>query len=376
MSKLNFGGTELRTAELVPRLATAGVETHIVTLSQEIGAGPLADLVRQHGGTITPLPLDLRFPARFLRLLRQLRPNAVHVDCANFSGFVLTLAKVGGIPVRIAHFRGDDNQPRNMRRRANRWFFGRLLRLSATDILGVSPGSLTFGYDREWRNDQRCQVVLNGLDIDRLLLAGHDSLRTLAGAGPDDLLCVNVGRGAPDKRRSLLPPILAALRAADVPAHVFLIGPDEHDDDLLVRAAAAEHHLSSRVHILGARDDVGSLLRQADVVIHPSCVEGLPGGVLEPVALGIGTVASNLPGVRFIDEHLPGVTIVETVAAPEVWAAAVLNAAQHTASTDPAEAVHRFTRSVFAIDEAVVRHLAIYRRPRTQESVQPHGARR
>ncbi|BCJ54221.1 hypothetical protein Asp14428_56960 [Actinoplanes sp. NBRC 14428] len=84
--------------------------------------------------------------------------------------------------------------------------------------------------------------------------------------------------------------------------------------------------------------------------------------MLEPVALGIGTVAADIPGVRFIDEHLPGVTIVHTDAEPDVWAAAVLRAARHTAATNQSDAVHNFTRSVFAIDEAVRKHLAIYQR--------------
>ncbi len=362
MSELGIGGTELRTAELIPRLAAADTRVHVVTLSNDVGSGPLANVVRQHGGTITPLPLDVRFPVQFLRLLRRLRPHAVHVDCGNFSGFVLSLAAIAGTSIRVAHFRGDDNQRRSLRRRMGRRLFRRMLKVSATDILGVSDGALTFGFDPKWRNDRRCQVVLNGLDVERLLEPGSDDLRALAGAGPDDLLCINVGRGTSDKRRWLLPPILAALCRTGVDAHVFLIGPDTEDDDCRVRAAAVELGVSDRVHFLGAREDVGWLLRQADVAIHPSCVEGLPGGVLEPVALGIGTVASNLPGARFIDEHLAGVTIVDTDAEPEAWAAAVSTAVKYTATTVCADAVQDFLRSVFAPDDVATRHLAIYRR--------------
>ncbi|WDZ87855.1 glycosyltransferase family 4 protein [Micromonospora cathayae] len=363
VGELNFGGTEARTAELLPRLVAAGTEVHLVTLADRVGPGPLAGAIVRHGGSVSPLPLDVRFPARFRRLLRLLRPDVVHVDCANFSGVILCLAGLAGVPVRVAHFRGDDNQHRNRRQRVCRWIWGRLLRMSATDILGVSPSALTCGYDPAWRDDPRCRVVLNGLDLDRLRTPTGDDLRAVTGAAPGDLLCLTVGRASPEKRRWLLPPILAALRDRGVSAHAVLVGPRDDADDARVRGAAAAAGLADRVHLLGPRDDVGALLRQADVVVHPSCLEGLPGGVLEPVALGVGTVAADLPGVRFISEHLPGVTVVATDAPPAAWAAAVLTAAGHTATTDPAAAADRFARSVFSIEEATATHVAIYRRP-------------
>ncbi|MEU7925688.1 glycosyltransferase [Micromonospora sp. NPDC049107] len=362
VGELNFGGTEMRTAELLPRLWAAGVQVHLATLSDHIGPGPLAGVVRRHGGTVTPIPLDFRFAARFLGLLRRLRPDVVHVDCANFSGVLLALAALRGVPVRVAHFRGDDNQHRDLRRRVYRRAFRRLLRVFATDILGVSPSSLAVAYDPRWYDDPRCRVVLNGLDLDRLRRPSRDDLRELIGARPADLVCVSVGRASPEKRRWLLPPILAELRARGVRAHAVLVGPGDDVDDERVRAAAVAAGLAERVHLLGPRDDVGGLLSQADVVVHPSCLEGLPGGVLEPVALGIGTVAADLPGVRFINEHLPGVTIVDTEAAPGQWAHAVCVAATYTEQTSASTAAERFARSVFAIDTAVTTHLAIYRR--------------
>ncbi|MFI7022100.1 glycosyltransferase [Micromonospora sp. NPDC049900] len=380
VGELNFGGTEMRTAELLPRLAAAGVEVHLVTLSHRIGPGPLADVVTRHGGTVTPIALDADFAPRLLGLLRRLRPDVVHVDCANFSGVPLALARLCGVPVRVAHFRGDDNVRRSLRRRVYRRLCGRLLRHSATDILGVSPSSLTFGYDPQWQRDRRCRVVLNGLDLDRLRAPGRDDLRALVGAEPGALVCVSVGRASPEKRRWLLPPILAELRSLGVPAHAVLVGPgDDADDDARVRAAAHAAGLADRVHLLGPRDDVGHLLRQADVVVHPSCLEGLPGGVLEPVALGVGTVAADLPGVRFIESHLPGVAVVDTDAPPRAWAEAVRTAAAYTASTTPQTAAARFADSVFAIDAALAAHLAIYRpreHPTAQRSRQRVGSER
>lgn len=356
------GGTEMRMAEVVPPLAAAGTTTHLLPLSNVRGTGPLPDVVVVHGGTITPVPLDIRFPGRFLQVVRRMRPTAVHVDCASFSGIPLALAALAAVPVRVAHFHGDDNLPRSRRRRAARWIGQRLLRLTATDIIGVSPSSLHSGFAPTWHRDPRCQVVLNGLDIDRLRRPGPDNLRSMIGADQDELIFLTIGRAAPEKRRWLLPPIIAELRDRGIRARAVLVGACEQADDRRVRLAAEAAGVAESIHLIGVREDIGSLLAQADAVIHPSCLEGLPGGVLEPIALGIGTVAADLPGVKLIADELPGVRIVPVDAAPGLWADAAMDAALFTAASDPQAAVDRFASSVFALDAVVDTHLTMYRR--------------
>src|SRR4051794_20159600 len=101
LSEPGFGGTEMRTAELVPRLSAAGVEVHAASLSHNAGSGPLVEVIRACGGMVEPVPLTRSFPVAFLRLLGRLRPDVVHVDCANFSGVVLSLAALRRVPIRI-----------------------------------------------------------------------------------------------------------------------------------------------------------------------------------------------------------------------------------------------------------------------------------
>ena len=52
------------------------------------------------------------------------------------------------------------------------------------------------------------------------------------------------------------------------------------------------------VRLLGARDDVADLMVACDVVAVPSRVEGMPGAVLEAMALERPIVASDIPMVR------------------------------------------------------------------------------
>ena len=102
-----------------------------------------------------------------------------------------------------------------------------------------------------------------------------------------------------------------------------------------LRATIAREELSDHVRLLGFRDDAPELLSAADVFAFPSRWEGLPGTVLEAMALEAPIVATDLPMTREV------VTPAEAVLVPPddaaAFAAAILDclhdrvSAQHRA---------------------------------------------
>jgi glycosyltransferase involved in cell wall biosynthesis len=66
-----------------------------------------------------------------------------------------------------------------------------------------------------------------------------------------------------------------------------------------VKQLALEHH----VVFWGARRDVASFIKSADVLLFPSVVEGVPGVILESLASGTPVLASNAGGIPEILEH-------------------------------------------------------------------------
>jgi glycosyltransferase involved in cell wall biosynthesis len=359
LGALDIGGVEVRILELLPGLRAAGVEVHLVTLAGR--AGVLAARAEQLGARIHPLAISPLFPLRLLLLLRRLRPRAVHSDVATFSGAVLALAALAGVPVRIAHFHSDgDDHGSGARRTAQRWLLRRLIHRYATDVFAVSPAALRLGYRPGAVADARCRVVPNGLDEAALAVDSGRDLRAQLGLDPLAPVCLHVGRPALAKRRWLIPPILAACARSDL--HVVLVGPREATDEARVRQAAQTAGVAARVHLLGPVGDVGTLLRQADVLVLPSDREGLPGAVLEAVALGTPVVASDLPGVRYIAAELSGVRVVPLAAPPGAWAAeldAVLR--RPPGERDRARARAAFADSGFCLAAAVAELLATYR---------------
>ncbi|WP_076261534.1 glycosyltransferase [Intrasporangium flavum] len=354
---MDVGGAEMRTLDLVRDLAPEGVEFHFLTLSGRRGV--LADEIESLGGHVHPVRLGPKFPVGYLRLLRRLQPDVVDSHVATFSGALLLGAALARVPVRIAHFRSDgDGHANTVRRRLQRRVMRALIHSCATAIVGVSPSALRDGYSGAWEADRRARVIVNGVRVSDE--QGTD-LRSELGIGPEPTVILHVGRPSPEKNRTRAVSVVAALQDTGHDVHLAFVG-GEGVDSADVAAATDRAGLEGRVHHLGSRRDAHSLMRQADVVILPSIREGLPGVVLESLAVGTPVVASDLPGVRFIAEQVPGVNAVGLDQADAVWADVVAACVRASDGGDRrAEVRAGFAASAFSQKTASEVHHRLYR---------------
>lgn len=65
-----------------------------------------------------------------------------------------------------------------------------------------------------------------------------------------------------------------------------------------LKMLAQELGVSGQLKILGAVDDVAGLLQALDLFAYSSKSEGVPNGVLEAMASGLGVVGTDIPGIR------------------------------------------------------------------------------
>ena len=73
-----------------------------------------------------------------------------------------------------------------------------------------------------------------------------------------------------------------------------------------IDAAVADPALGPRLRLLGARDDVPTLLRAADIFTLPSHREGMPRSIIEAMMTGLAVVATDIRGAR--EEVIDGAT--------------------------------------------------------------------
>lgn len=356
--RLNRGGAELRTLDLLRQPACHAVQLKFGTLSALPG-----DLDREVvllGGEVHPCPLRWNFAWEFGRLLQRLQIDAVHSHVQLFSGFILGCAARVGIPTRIAHFRSvSSGHPASWRRCLQNAGMRRALDRWATLILGNGEASLSHGWNSRWPEDPRCAVLHNGLDAHPFRqLADPAAVRAEFGWPNDCPLMIHVGRMDPAKNHLRLVDIMENIARRQPVVRFLLVGRSE---PVLRKQLSERLHrakLEGRVAIAGLRSDVPRLLQAADVMLFPSQREGLPGAVLEAVAAGTPVVASDLPGIQEISRRFATVECLSLSVSDEVWAEkAIAWARRVRTAEDRVKSRRELERSVYGIDRCVTAHL-------------------
>jgi glycosyltransferase involved in cell wall biosynthesis len=353
--RLMRGGAELRTIELTESFGGHRVQSDFLVLSGL--DGPLDERVRAIGGEVIKCPLGPLFPLHLYRLLRSQQYDVVHSHVHYFSGVILAIALLAGIPSRVVHFRATvrNDQADTLRRRAQLAACRLLIQYTATDILAVGEGTMRDAWNPGWRSDPRCRVIYNGIPVERLA--------RVEVTAPEVPVILTVASIQPRKNQLRLLGVLG-LCLRDLPElKLWLVGREIGDYGLKIREAAVRLGIADRVQLVGEVDDPLSLMARSSLMILPSIWEGLPGAALEACALGIPVLAADLPGTRELAAHFPHLTVMPLDADDEAWAANAVRLIRQGAP--PASvAQHHFGRSPFTVPGARERHYAIWSRGR------------
>lgn len=145
------------------------------------------------------------------------------------------------------------------------------------------------------------------------------TLRSELGLEPETPIVGFVGYLVDQKRPTRAIDVLAALSDRHPDVHLVMAGSGPLAGEVAQRAD--ERGVADRVHLLGHRDDVPSLLAGFDVFILTSGDEGVPGVVIEAAMAGCPVVTYRLGGVaevvldgvtgRVVDEDIAGEVMAE-----------------------------------------------------------------
>lgn len=144
----------------------------------------------------------------------------------------------------------------------------------------------------------RLRLVPSGVDLAEVRAAGErpvPALRELAGLPADAEVLGTVASLAPHKNHALLLAAAAAVIAARPRAHFVWLGEGECRSALERRRA--ELGLERHVHMLGFHPEARALMRQFDVFVLSSYLEGLCTSLLDAQVLGVPIVATAVGGV-------------------------------------------------------------------------------
>jgi glycosyltransferase involved in cell wall biosynthesis len=369
---MTTGHQPIRVLHVIGGMVRGGIETWLMHVLRHAGRdqvrmdflvhsekpGSYDDEVRALGGRIIPCSRPSRYWAyarQFRRILHEYGPyDVVHSHVHHFNGFVLRLARQGGVPVRVAHSHVGvmpvDVTPGLLRRvylgTARRW-----IRRQATAGFAASrlAGDALFG--EGWSADPRWGLLYYGIDLEPFRGEPDRSVRAELGLPADALVIGHVGRFEEQKNHRFLLEIMRCAVDREPRSRLLLIGTGALRS--AIERRVAELGLEAHVMFAGLRSDVPRVLRAAvDVFVMPSLCEGLPVAGLEAQAAGLPCVlADTITRELAVVPQL--VTWRSLADPPERWVEAVLAVCDHPRPASAGEALATIEDSLFNIRRGV-----------------------
>lgn len=204
-------------------------------------------------------------------------------------------------------------------------------------------------------------LVPSGVDfaqVEAEAAAGAPDLKALLGLPAGAEIVGTVASLAPHKNHALLLEAVPGVLARRPLAHFVWLGEGECRPALERRRR--ELGLEARVHLAGFRPDARALLRQFDLFVLPSYLEGLCTSLLDAQALGVPIVATAVGGVpEVVQDGVTGRLVAALAPAPlaEAIAAALADPAARAAWA----AAARGSVRAFGVAHTADRTLAEYR---------------
>ncbi len=287
---LYIGGAERYVVMISNWMAKAGIKVIVAAQAAEL-EGELEPSIVYEDLPLHRVRAGVTVAAvRVARLIRRERPAAI-VAHSLATTLIARIASAGtGIPiVNVAHGWPENRYPR----------VAPLMR-AADKVIAVSPEVRDKLVGAGLPAD-RCEVVQNGIDVTsfgRCHGEQRQAAREAMGAGPDDIVVLNVGRLSAQKAQHHVFAIAERLRESHPRLRFAIAGTGERADELAALLDASA--VKDRVRLLGVRRDVPDLLGSADIFLSCSDWEGMPLTTIEAMVAELPCVATLTEGTALL----------------------------------------------------------------------------
>ena len=174
----------------------------------------------------------------------------------------------------------------------------------ADDIITINQEDYRFA-KKHFQHPRIFYLPGIGIDVDRFSKAPDCAIdfQNLFHLRKDEKVMISVGEMTANKNHRTIIKALTLSQLGNV--HYMIVGSGVCRPRL--EEYAARLNVSDRVHFLGYRNDIASLLHASDVFVFPSYREGLPVALMEAMAAGVPIVASRIRGnVDLIEDGVNG----------------------------------------------------------------------
>ncbi len=153
-----------------------------------------------------------------------------------------------------------------------------------------------------FNESDKYQLVKNGIDVNKYRYSDAIRQRKRQELGlSNQLSIISVGRLSEQKNPLFVIDIFEEVLKKSENSILFMVGTGELERS--VHDYIVQKNLSSKIKLLGTRNDVNELLQAADIFLMPSLYEGLPIAAVEAQASGLPMLISDTvdKGVKLVD---------------------------------------------------------------------------
>ena len=145
-------------------------------------------------------------------------------------------------------------------------------------------------------NKDNFYPIINGVDTHKFSPNEYLSnmIREKLNISKNSIIIGSVGRLVSVKNYDSL--IAAFSSLVDTYSNIHLVLAGEGPERTSLEFKAKQYNIEDRVHLLGRRDDVNSIINAIDIFVLPSFSEGLSNTLLESMSCGTPVIACNVGG--------------------------------------------------------------------------------
>jgi glycosyltransferase involved in cell wall biosynthesis len=284
------GGAERFVVALARELARNGLQVEVCatrgakpSVREALASGGVPLMVLGRRGTLDLIPFG-----RLVRLIRRKKFDVLHAHMFGSSLWGVLLGKLAGVPVVIAHEHGTFPSGR-----LSRFLYREVVGRLATRYVAVSNFTREEMVNRHQVPRAQTEVIPAAY-IPRESPSATD-LRHALGIPRSAKLIGTIATLRRVKALDVLVGAHAIVLEQHPDTHLVLTGggPSRTELERQVEALGT----SDRVHFLGHREEIDSILRALDVGVLSSDSEGTPIFVMECMAYGVPVVSTDVGGL-------------------------------------------------------------------------------
>lgn len=332
------GGAELSLLELL-----SGLPADVSATVACPAPGPLSDALREAQVPVAPIPgtdaslkrdpnsvargvaWGASASARLLAHVLRMRPDVIHANSVRGGLVAVPVARIAGVPV-IVHLR--DRLPRSPLADACQWI------VAAGSRTMIANSRFTAEGLRNVTSRGALVIIYNPVNLSCFSsppIERGEMRRSLA-LDTDALVVGIVGQITPWKGQYEAIQAFSQLRDGGAGAHLVIVGEAKfvststrYDNRAYLQSLqrlVGDLGISDRVHFLGHRDDIPSVMGMLDALMVPSWEEPFGRVVVEAMALGIPVVATRSGGpAEIIQDGIDG--LLREPRSPTDWTEAL-----------------------------------------------------